>query len=134
MSLTLSRHELSTLGAKLNGLCWPTVSAPMPLVYQITSPSGKRYIGSTVKALHERRSDHKNDFKRWSNGRARSYTTASILFAEGFDVCAWDILEECDEAVLREREWFHIQNTECVNKYRPGYTLRGKKKDVIGTV
>jgi hypothetical protein len=111
--------------AKLNRFACGCGLRTMPLVYQITSPSGKIYVGSTVKPLNERRSDHRNDFKRWNNGRAKSYTTACILFEEGFDACAWSILEECDESVLREREWHYIQTRTCVNKHRPGFTIRG---------
>lgn len=96
----------------------------MPLVYSITSPSGKVYIGSTVKSLAKRRSVHKNHYSRWVAGTMKRACTARILFEEaGFDACRWDVLEECDISELRIRERHYIETLSCVNRCRPCGTI-----------
>jgi hypothetical protein len=97
----------------------------MPTIYQITSPSGANYIGSTKLKFAKRQSLHLSQY-RLKKGRL---TTASILFDEaGPEACVWSILEECDEAVRYEREKFWIQSITCVNKLIPGRTAEEKKE------
>lgn len=90
----------------------------MAIIYKITSPSGKTYIGNTKTSLSMRRAVHK-----YTYNRKILTTTASLLFDEsGFDACSWEILEECLEEVRFVRERYWIEHTECVNTMICGKT------------
>lgn len=101
----------------------------MPIVYSITSPSGKIYIGATKQSMMKRKSAHKTHYNKWKAGCKQSYTTASILFDEGFELCVWNILEECDEDVFHIRERYWMESFPCVNKNNPAGTRT--EEDII---
>lgn len=91
----------------------------MPIVYSITSPSGKVYVGSTEMTVHKRKALHKSNYLRWKEGTVTERCSSCILFDEGLDACVWEILEECEKEVMlmRERHW--IDSLTCVNKCLP---------------
>ena len=94
----------------------------MTIIYQITSPSGRVYIGSTKNGLSRRKSHHYDDYKRRHLGGQRICTSFQLFDEGGFEACAWDILEECTEAQRHIRERFHMDSMACVNKCRPAGT------------
>jgi hypothetical protein len=95
----------------------------MPIIYQITSPSGRVYIGSTKNGLSRRKSHHYDDYKRRHLGGQRICSAFELFDEICFEACAWDILEECTEAQRHIRERFYMDSMVCVNKYRPAGTV-----------
>lgn len=70
-------------------------------IYRAYLPSGISYIGQTID-LHKRK---KNHFNKRNDGSV--FHVAIKLFGiEGF---TWDILEECDEKYLNDREIYWIE-------------------------
>ncbi len=95
----------------------------MPIIYQISSPSGRVYIGSTKNGLSRRKSHHYDDYKRRHLGGQRICSAFQLFDEEGFEACAWDILEECTDEQRNIRERFYMDSMVCVNKYRPAGTV-----------
>ena len=83
----------------------------MGIIYQIEClETGLVYIGRTIRTLKQRFANHKSDFK---GGRSKS---AFEVLKNGFAFAS--VIEIVDdENKLDEREYYHIQNTECVNDY-----------------
>jgi hypothetical protein len=106
-------------------------------IYKLVSPSGLVYVGSTCQALSKRKTTHKNDYKRWKAGD-QHFMTSYKLFDESVDDIDIVLLEDCpcerkEQLHARERHW--IDNTECVNKQKPGgRTLKeyreGKEEEI----
>lgn len=68
-------------------------------IYKITSPSGKIYIGQSVD-IKRRKNQYKN-----LNGNIKSQTILyRSLLKYGFDAHKFEIIEECSEDKLLERE------------------------------
>lgn len=72
----------------------------MPVVYKITSPSGKIYIGST-KNFHKRLASYKRLDCKSQNKLYNSFKKY------GFEAHTIEVIEECSLDVLLERETFH---------------------------
>ena len=68
-----------------------------PGVYKITSPSGKVYVGMTI-SIPKRENSYKNYH---CEAQPRLY---SSLKKYGWENHIFEVLEECDEALLTERE------------------------------
>ena len=85
-------------------------------IYKLTCSNEQLvYIGSTTQTLEFRLIQHKCDADR-GNG-----VTSSELF--NYDDVTITLLENCDtKERLTERERFHIESNECINKYIPGRT------------
>lgn len=79
------------------------------IVYMVTSPSGKRYVGITGKGLTKRRTNHQCDARRGSE-----YPLHAAIRKYG-DVLEWKILEDgiesWAEATIAERKF--IQAFQC---------------------
>ena len=78
-------------------------------IYKITG-GGKCYVGSTIETLNQRLSRHKY---------RKNCISRELLDCEDLAI---ELIEEypCNdrnELLWRERYW--IENTECINKYRP---------------
>ena len=95
----------------------------MPIIYQITSPSGRAYIGSTKNGLSRRKSHHYDDYKRRHLGGRRVCSAFQLFDEAGFEACAWDILEECSDEQRHIRERFYMDSMVCVNKCKPAGTV-----------
>ena len=96
----------------------------MPVVYSITSPSGKVYVGSTKQTLARRKAVHRAHYKMWKEDSSTGCCLSNILFDEaGPNACTWAILEECTEDVCRERERFYMDSIDCVNRNKPAGTV-----------
>jgi len=80
-------------------------------IYCIEDINDLKYIGSTTQYLHQRLTNHR--FKK----RCDNPITSKKLNLYN---CIIYELETCDECDRDERERYWIQNTECVNKNKPG--------------
>jgi predicted GIY-YIG superfamily endonuclease len=78
-------------------------------IYCIEDINGLKYVGSTKETLRKRHIRHKSK-KRSTTDKCR--TTSRYLDLDNSNI---SLLEECDENNRREREQFHILNTNCVN-------------------
>ena len=96
-------------------------------VYKLTDLGySKCYIGSTCdKLLSQRYARHKEQFKRYKQGKA-NWSSSFCLFEEfGVENCKIELIEEyqCENRhQLQKREGYHIQNNDCVNKQVAGRT------------
>lgn len=76
----------------------------MGFIYKITSPSNKIYIGQT-NDLRKRINCHRHSMKRKGN----NVILINSLKKHGFDEHLFEIVEECDNSLLDEREIFWIK-------------------------
>jgi len=80
------------------------------------------YYGSTTSALATRRSNHKSDFKRYTDNTG-NYCSSFKLFALGIpDIVLVESFKCENKEELHARERYYIDNFECVNKNRPSRT------------
>jgi|688.fasta_scaffold100021_1 hypothetical protein len=80
-----------------------------------SSKTNKIYIGSTFKSLSERLSSHKNDYRKYLNGKKR-YTTAYEIMEHGdFYIELIEQHENLNKTQLEKIEGDHIKNNKCVN-------------------
>ena len=87
----------------------------MAKIYKITSTAGEKvYIGSTIRTLEHRWSQHPGD------------CMSKVLFEEyGRETCSIHLIEEVKEDQCIERERWWIENTEyVVNQMVPGRTYK----------
>jgi len=101
-------------------------------VYKIVcNKTGKQYIGSTCVGLSQRLAEHRNHYKKFSNGTYR-YSSAKIVIENGdFEII---LLEECpcetrEQLLLKEREW--IDKLECVNVTKKPILFEGEQSSNI---
>lgn len=74
----------------------------MGVIYKITSPTGRIYIGKTAR-LTERIRDY-----RWRGKKRKSIVNDSIK-GYGWDAHKFEIIEECEDELLSVREIFWIK-------------------------
>ena len=80
----------------------------MGLIYKVTcTVNNKKYIGQTIGTLKERKSQHLQNARRLSKKYSLLY---KAIRKYGEDRFVWEIIEECDNSILDEREIFHIAN------------------------
>lgn len=86
----------------------------MGIIYKYTSPNGKSYIGQTQGTLESRRED---DFGKGYRGSPAFYN--AILYYKGLQNFTVEVLEECENKLLDERERYYIDkfNTLTPNGY-----------------
>jgi len=77
----------------------------MVLIYLIEDINGLKYVGSTCKTLKQRLENHRTSKKR------KKFSSHKL----DLDNCEISVIEECSEDIRKERENYHIQNTDCVN-------------------
>ncbi len=99
-------------------------------IYEITSESSKkRYVGSTTqKYLSSRLAEHKQDYKRYLNGKYAFVSSFDVIKEEDHIITLIESYpcNSRDELVARERYW--IEKKECVNKKLPIMTIEEKKE------
>jgi group I intron endonuclease len=79
------------------------------VIYKITNPSDKIYIGCTID--FKRRL---SEYRRLSiNGQVKIYNSLSKY---GFDKHVFEIIEECDDDALHEREIYWIKYFNCIEE------------------
>lgn len=85
----------------------------MGIIYKYTSPSGKSYIGQTTRTKKER--EGKN---------AKEYSHCPAFYKAiqkyGIENFSYEVLEECDNRLLNERERYWIKEYD---SYNNGYNL-----------
>jgi hypothetical protein len=107
-------------------------------IYKLVSlHTDKIYVGSTTKKyLCERKSEHKNEYKKWKNGKHNNVTSFQ-LFELGIDDVDIILLENypCNSKnELHARERHYVESMNCVNKVIPNRTekeynqMRDKQK------
>jgi group I intron endonuclease len=79
------------------------------VIYKITNPNDKIYIGCTID--FKRRL---SEYRRLSiNGQVKIYNSLSKY---GFDKHVFEIIEECDDDALHEREIYWIKYFNCIEE------------------
>ena len=90
---------------------------------------GEIYIGSTTnERLCQRMTFHRNNYKKWKDGKTPNITRSYILF-EKYSVknCSIILIEEvnCEtKDQLLSRERYYIESTKCLNKCIPTRTIK----------
>ena len=94
-------------------------------IYKIVSiDSDDVYIGSTTFHLSTRLSKHKSDYKQYLNGKRGYVTSFKILEKNNYDIVLIEEFPCNSKQELHERERYHIENNNCVNKYIPSRTAK----------
>ena len=79
------------------------------VIYKITNPKGKIYIGCTID--WKRRF---SEYRRLSRvGQRKLYNS---LKKYGYENHVFEIIEECDENMLHEKEIYYITYYNCINE------------------
>ena len=91
----------------------------MVSIYMIEDINDMKYVGSTVKKLNKRLSDHRYD------KRSGKYYSSSKL---NLDNCIIILLEECNLEDRKEREGYWINEIDCVNHYTFNFHKKHYKK------
>lgn len=84
-------------------------------IYCITSPSGKKYIGQSINIEQRKKIYYGHHCKKQIKLHAS-------LLKYGFDKHTFEIIEECEEGKLNEREEFWITELQTCN-YKIGMNL-----------
>ena len=88
---------------------------PSKIIYKVTSPSGKVYIGKTVKGLHYRKAQH---LKTANNGSGLLFSKAIRKYG---DSLIWEVIDTAntsEELSLLEVIWIKYYNS-----FGGGYNL-----------
>jgi len=85
----------------------------MGIIYKVTSPSGKVYVGQTIQRFEARITSHRSKGSRC--------TAVSRAIQKYGDKMVWDIIEEVPNELLDERENFWIKELNCLSPN--GYNL-----------
>jgi hypothetical protein len=94
-------------------------------IYKIKcNKTGKLYIGSTVQPLCHRKSVHIDDFKKFNRGVFHYMTSFEVIKGNDFKMELIENYPSQSVEELHERERFHIESNECVNKKIPGRTKK----------
>jgi group I intron endonuclease len=79
------------------------------VIYKITNPTGKIYIGCTI--------DWKRRFSEYRRlsmvGQTKLYNS---LKKYGYENHVFEIIEECEENILHEREIYYINHYNCITE------------------
>lgn len=100
-------------------------------IYKIVcNKTGLVYYGSTCqKELCQRLAAHKQNYKRYLNGKYCFVTSYKILENEDFDIVLVEDYPCDNKEQLFTRERYYIDNNECVNKIRPNRTKKEYRQD-----
>ena len=90
---------------------------------------GEIYVGSTTKQyLSQRMDKHRNDYKRWRDGKTNKLTVFDLFDKYGIDNCKIYLLESViaiSKDELLAKEGYYIRTLKCVNR-----CIVGRKKTV----
>ena len=106
-------------------------------IYKIESHLGdKIYVGSTAKEyLSQRFQQHKNDYKRWKNGKGNNITSFVLFDEYGIENCSIVLIEAClcnSKDEKNAKEGHYIKTLECVNKIVVGRTVKEYQQSDAG--
>jgi len=73
----------------------------MGIIYRAYLSNGMSYIGQTIRGLHNRESDH------WRLRKGKGLFQIALRYY-GRDAFSWEVLEECDEKELNDKEKYWI--------------------------
>jgi hypothetical protein len=94
----------------------------------ISNLSDKMYIGSTCQSLPRRKAKHKNDYKRYLEGKANYMTSYELIKLGNIDIILLESFSCSNKEELYKKERYYIENTEnCINKVRPSITIEDKE-------
>lgn len=101
-------------------------------IYKIWSPSRDDlvYYGSTYQSLSQRMAIHRNDYRRFKEGKFNNITSFKIF--EECDDYRIELIENypcSNKEELNAREGYYIRNNNCVNKVVPDRTLKQYYQD-----
>jgi hypothetical protein len=89
-------------------------------IYKITSPSCDLvYIGSTTQPLCVRLSKHKDNYKQFQKGQCRNVSSFEIIKYRDAVITLIEAIPCNSKEELFRAERRYIEQTNCVNKYRP---------------
>ena len=98
-------------------------------IYKILcNETGEVYYGSTIRTLSHRKNGHKQDVKKYDEGRIPTKCECYNIIKRGnftmslVEEYSFDNIEQ-----LRWRERHYIENNECVNKSKPVATKEEQK-------
>ena len=100
----------------------------------ISSHTDKIYIGSTCKKyLSQRLQGHKDDYKRWKNGKKTKTTSFDLLELGEVEIILIENYpcNSKDELHSRERHWIDQNKDNIINKVIPTRTVKEHYKDNI---
>ena len=102
-------------------------------IYKITDIAyNKCYIGSTTEELSMRMARHRQKYKQFLKGTQKFMSSYDLFNEYGVENCKIELIEyfKCDTLQeLRKKEGEHIKNTECVNKFVAGRTVKEYHED-----
>jgi hypothetical protein len=99
-------------------------------IYKIVcNITGLVYIGSTTQNLCGRIQDHKNDYKRYLNGKHNYVSSFKILENDNYNIVLVEEFPCQNKNQLHARERYWIENTECVNMIIPTRTKKEWRED-----
>ena len=88
-------------------------------IYKLTSnQTDDIYIGSTVCKLCKRMTKHRNDYKRYNNGKHHYVSSFEIVKYDDCKIILVELFPCNSREELTAREQHHIDNTQCINKSR----------------
>ena len=102
---------------------------PYGIIYLLTSPSGKQYVGQTVQPLKARLKGHKSTAKRLPN-----LLIAKAINKYGLDTFKAEILEEAftsEELDTLEEKWINNFNTMSPNGYNTKDVKEGQFSEKV---
>ena len=94
-------------------------------IYKISSSvNNKIYIGSTIKKLAYRLSEHKSDYKRFLDGNFHNITSFEIVKLQDCNISLIEEIDYDNHRELRDKERYYIELNKdiCVNKLIPNRT------------
>ena len=102
-------------------------------IYKIVcNVTGSQYIGSTVKPLYKRLSEHKAMYKRYITGKSNAKLSSFEILKSGDFTIELVIDYPCNcktELLQKEREF--VDSIECINKNRPFVSDEEKQREKI---
>tara|TARA_R110000868_G_scaffold53158_1_gene167141 strand:- start:53 stop:631 length:579 start_codon:yes stop_codon:yes gene_type:complete len=102
----------------------------MGIVYML-SYGDMTYIGSTIRTMNNRMSSHKNQYKRWLEGKSYYCSSFDIIKNENYELLIIEEVKKETEEECREREQWWIEfygKDNLVNKRNSnGWNLKYNK-------
>lgn len=89
----------------------------MGVIYKYTSPSGKVYIGQTKRTVEERAKDSDG------SGYKKCTIFYNAIKKYGFNNFKVEIIEECNDILLNEKEKYWIAYYDSTNREK-GYNIQ----------
>lgn len=96
----------------------------MGYIYKVTSKTtNKVYIGQTIRTLEERKNEHLKRAKAKSANKENKYDFYKALLELGTNDFIWEVIEECPNEKLNEREIYQIAYYNSYLDKTKGYNM-----------